>query len=140
MKSIVQTIGFSFVGYAIMIISAKLFWFAYPYPDNPTQDEINLVWGVHVIAEKLFGYLVIIALSVLLVFYFKQQHGIKSIYLAILAGISYNVIGGLIWIARFGYEPYFEHSLPLQLFGLTIIICGVASLIAYKWLPNKRIK
>lgn len=137
MKSFAQTIVFSFVGYAIMIISAKLFWFAYPYPENPTQDEINLVWSIHVLAEKLFGYLVIIALSILLVFNFKQKYGIKSIYLAILAGIIYNVIGGLIWIARFGYEPYFEHSLPLQLFGLVVIISGVTSLIAYKWLPIK---
>lgn len=140
MKIIAKTIGYSAVGYVVMIILAKLFWFIYPYPDSPTQEEINLVWSLHVLAEKLLGYLIIIVLSILLVFNFKQQYGVKSIYLAIFAGITYNVIGGLIWIVRFGYEPYFKHSLPLQLFGLVIIICGLTSLFAYKYLPNKRLK
>jgi len=139
MKSIAQTIGFSVIGFAIMYISAYLFWFVYPYPENPTQDEINAVWSIHILAEKLFGYLVIVLLSLYVVYQFKLSYGFKCVFLAILAGVSYNVIGGIIWIARYGYEPYFEHSLPFQLLVLVVVISGVTSLISYKWLPNKQI-
>jgi hypothetical protein len=117
-----------------------MFWFIYPYPDNPSQDVINTVWGVHVLAEKLFGHLIIVILSIYVVYQFKITHGFKSVFLAILGGVSYNIIGGIIWIARYGYEPYFEHSLPLKLLFLVIIVSGVTSLVSYKWLPNKAIK
>ncbi|WP_162533769.1 hypothetical protein [Colwellia sp. Arc7-D] len=123
-----------------MVIAAKLFWFAYPYPNNPSQDEINLVWSVHIIAEKLFGYLVIVFTSVYITYKYRLTHGFQSVYLAIVCAISYNVIAAIIWIAQFGYEPYFEHSLPLKLLFIVIVLSAVVSLISYQWLPNKALK
>ena len=139
MKGLVSIIGLSAVGYFSMVIAAKLFWLAYPYPNNPTQDEINLVWGIHILAEKLFGYLIIVLTSVYVIYKFRLTHGYKSVLLAITCAISYNVIGGIIWMLQFGYEPYFKHSLPAKLLLIVIVLSGVVALISYKWLPNKKI-
>jgi hypothetical protein len=137
MKGLVSIIGLSAVGYFSMVIAAKLFWFVYPYPNNPSQDEINLVWGIHIIAEKLFGYLVVVLTSIYVTYKFRLTYGYKSVFLAILCAISYNIIGGIIWMLQFGYEPYFKHSMPAKLLLIVIVLSGVVSLISYKWLPNK---
>lgn len=123
-----------------MYVFAHALWLLLPYPINPTQEEINTVWSTHVLAEKLFGHLITIALSTFGVYQFKPELGLKAIFLSIFSCVSYHIIGAAIWIARFGYEPYLGHSLPMQLLGLAIVLSGFAALVAYKWLPNKRVE
>jgi hypothetical protein len=140
MKSTIEIIIISALAYLCMFIVAKLFWLIYPYPENSSQQQIELVWGIHVLSEKIFSYLLTALISIYAVCKFKLSYGIKCIALALVGAISYHIIGGLVWVVRFGYEPYLQNSMPLKMLFIVVVISSVVSLASYKLLPNQQLK
>lgn len=140
MKSIVEIIFISAIAYLLMFILAKMFWIAYPYPENATQSQMEMVWGIHVLSEKLFSYALTAIVAIYGVYRFKSSHGKRCIGIAIVGGVSYHIIGAIIYIAQFGIQPYLQYSMPFQLVLIVLTVSGVAALAAYNLLPNQALK
>jgi len=137
MKSAFVIVTYSLAAYGVMFSMAALFWWAYPYPENATQDQIYTVWSVHVLTEKFISYALTAILAAVVTLNLRNRVGKVSIIYGVLAGLSYHVIGGAIYMARFGIKPYIDNSKPIMLFGLVFALCVGVSFAIYKYMPNK---
>ena len=137
MNSIVKILIVSVLAYLFLFASAEAFWLVYPYPENPTQQQIDAVWGIHVLTEKILSYLLTVLISIYTIDRFKPALGSKSIALALFGAFTYHVTGGIVWVMQFGFEPYIQHSMPLKLFFIVLVISTITSVVSYKLLPNK---
>lgn len=127
----------SLVAYGAMYLASIIFWWAYPYPDNATQDQIYTVWSTHVLTEKYFSYVLTAILAAGTTLWLKKSLGKISIICGILAGISFHAIGGGIYVARFGIEPYITNSKPAMLLAIVLGLTACVAIATHMGMPNK---
>jgi len=97
------------IGFGLFFASATIFWRIHPYSDNATAEEIKLVWAIHVLSEKLFGFLVLVicAIGAAIPLRRNWRYGFVA---AIGSGITFQAIIIIAYVARFGFTPYLEHN------------------------------
>jgi hypothetical protein len=124
------------IGFGMLLGFSMLFWWLYPYPDNATEEEIKLVWAVHTLSEKLFGYLVlaICAVSAAIPLRNPWRYGFAA---AIGSGIVFQVIAILYYVTRFGFTAYLEYNRFWSTMGMTITISALFGFIAV-WRSYRR--
>ncbi len=137
MRNTLVIVTYSLIAYGAMFSLATLFWWVYPYPTNATQEQINFAWSVHIISEKFLGYALVAILAAVVTLKSRNISGKLSIFYGVLSGISYEIIASVIYIVRFGIEPYIENSHPEELAAIVITLCAVISSLVYWYMPYK---
>lgn len=113
-----------------LFVSSAVFWWLYPYPPNASREQIVAIWAIHVVTEKVAGYLLSTSISIVVTLLTWRQLQRKSVYLGAIAGIPYHVIIGAIYIYRFGLAAFMANSRPLGALSITILLSFFASLAA----------
>jgi hypothetical protein len=96
-------------GFGLLIAFAEVLWRLYPYPEGASQGQIRFVWAIHVLSEKVFGFLILAVCAVGAAIPFRNKWRI-GFGAAIGSGIVYQAIAVFVYILRFGFAPYLENN------------------------------
>jgi hypothetical protein len=110
--------------------SVVLSWL-YPYPPNASRETIVAIWSVHVTAEKFLAFAISSIISIVGVTKSRSKLGAGSVLLGSFAGVPFHLLGGAVYLYRFGIGAYLENSQPLGLFGIVVFLSLVASSVTY---------
>jgi len=117
------------IGFGLLFAFATIFWRIRPYPDNATAEEIRFFWAIHVLSEKLFGFVVVVicAIGAAIPLRKNWRYGFVA---AIGSGITYQAIAIIAYVARFGLAPYLENNAFWATMGTTIVISALFGFIS----------
>jgi hypothetical protein len=124
------------IGFGLLLVFSTIFWQVYPYPDNAPQHEIMYVWAIHVLAEKLFGFLALALCAVGAAIPLRQTWRI-GLGAAIGSGLVYQAIAIITYISRFGLLAYINNNLFWPTIAITIVISVVFGFIVV-WSSYRR--
>jgi hypothetical protein len=108
-RAVVISIFFGFIWFSLFLAFSAIFWRMYPYPENASQQEIEFVWAIHVLVEKLFGLLILALCAISAA---VPLRGIWRIGFgaAIGSGLVYQAIAIITYIGRFGFSAYLRNN------------------------------
>ncbi|MCL2298488.1 MAG: hypothetical protein FWC38_00150 [Proteobacteria bacterium] len=130
-RATVISILFGFAGFGLLLVFATVLWWAYPYPENASQQEIEFVWAIHTLAEKLFGFLVVALCAVGAAAPLRRtwRMGLGA---AIGSGLVYQGVAIITYISKFGFSAYLENHLFWSTVAVTVAVSAVFGLIVIR--------
>jgi len=91
------------IGFGLLFAFATVFWRLHPYPENASQEQIKLVWAIHILSEKIFGYLILALCAVGAAIPLRSRWRI-GLGAAMGSGLAYQAIAIITYVTRFGIK------------------------------------
>jgi hypothetical protein len=117
------------VGFGVLVAFLLILWRVYPCPEGASEHQIKLVWFIHVLSEKLFGYLVLALCAIGAAVPLRRNWRI-GLGAAIGSGLAYQTAAILTYITRFGLPAYTENNPFWSTIGTTIAISALFGFFA----------
>jgi len=108
-RALLLSVVWGLAGFGLLACFSLLLWRLYPYPQNATELDIKITWGIHILVEKVFGYIILVICAFGAAFPLRcdWKHGWAA---AIGSGIVYQLVSIITYITRFGFVAYTENN------------------------------
>ena len=107
------------IGFVLLFLFSEVLGKLDPYPENATREQIEITWTIHVLWEKLAGFIIVPLCAIMAVVLLRGSWG-AGFGAAIGSGLAYQAIAIIIYILQFGFTAYRTHHVFWKTLEVTI--------------------
>jgi len=128
-RAILISILLGVIGFVMLCVFSEVLGHLIPYPKNATKEQIETTWAIHVLWEKLAGFVIVPLCAITAAILLRGSWAV-GFGAAIGSGLAYQAIAIVIYILRFGFSAYKTHHMFGKTLELTIACSALFGLLA----------